>query len=177
MPKADKPKPNHGLNNSWQAVSLILPFFRQYRLQLLMGFVSLLAVNGLQLVIPRVIKHAVDGLQNEGVSSTDLLQYGIMIIGLAVCIAIFRFGWRYMILGFSRHLEKDLRNWIFSHLLTLDRIFFQRRTTGELMALATNDLAAVQLAGGNLVELYEMPNQAGIFGTPYITADSLHFVF
>jgi ATP-binding cassette subfamily B protein len=143
-----KPKATQGLDNSWQAVSLILPFFRQYRLQLFIGFVSLLAVNGLQLIIPRVIKHAVDGLQNEGVSSADLMQYGIMIIGLAVCIAVFRFGWRYMILGFSRHLEKDLRNWLFSHLLTLDRIFFQRRTTGEIMALATNDLAAVQLAGG-----------------------------
>jgi ATP-binding cassette subfamily B protein len=71
-----------------------------------------------------------------------------MIVGIAVCIAIFRFGWRYLILGFSRHLEKDLRNWLFSHLLTLDRFFFQRSTTGAIMALATNDLAAVQLAGG-----------------------------
>jgi ATP-binding cassette subfamily B protein len=148
MPTSDTPKPNRGLHNSWQAVSLILPFFRQYRLQLLIGFFSLLAVNGLQLFIPRVIKHAVDGLQNKGVTSADLLQLGIIIIGLAICIAVFRFGWRYMILGFSRHLEKDLRNWLFSHLLTLDRIFFQRRTTGEIMALATNDLAAVQLAGG-----------------------------
>ncbi|KPK26976.1 MAG: multidrug ABC transporter ATP-binding protein [Desulfobacterales bacterium SG8_35_2] len=144
----DKPKPRRNLHSSWQAVGLVLPFFRHYRLQLFIGFISLLAVNGLQLVIPRVIKHAVDGLQNEGVAAANLLQYGILIVGLAVCIAIFRFGWRYMILGFSRHLERDLRNWLFSHILTLDRIFFQRSTAGEIMALATNDLAAVQLAGG-----------------------------
>ena len=143
-----KHKSGHGSDNSWQSVSLVLPFFQQYRLQLFIGFLSLLAVNGLQLVIPRIIKHAIDGLQQEGASSDVLLQYCIMIVGLAIFIAIFRFGWRYMILGFSRHLEKDLRNWLFSHLLTLDRIFFQRRTTGEIMALATNDLAAVQLAGG-----------------------------
>ena len=105
-------------------------------------------MNGLQLVIPRIIKHAIDGLRNEGASSEVLMHYGIMIVGLALGIGVFRFGWRYMILGFSRHLEKDLRNWLFSHLLTLDRVFFQRRTTGEIMALATNDLAAVQLAGG-----------------------------
>jgi len=148
MPESSKPKPVSGSDNSWSAVRLVLPFFRQYRLQLLLGFVSLLAVNGLQLVIPRIIKHAIDGLRNEGVSSDVLLQYGMMIVGLALCIALFRFGWRYLILGFSRHLEKDLRNWLFSHLLTLDRVFFQRRTTGEVMALATNDLAAVQLAGG-----------------------------
>ena len=136
------------MDNSWQAIRLVFPFFKQYRLQLVIGFSALLAVNGLQLVIPRIIKHAVDGLQNAEVSQASLLQYGSMIFGLAVFIAVFRFGWRFMILGFSRHLERDFRNWLFSHLLTLDRFFFQRKTTGEIMALATNDLAAVQLAGG-----------------------------
>lgn len=148
MQIAEKLKPRRNPDNSWQAVRLVLPFFRQYRTRLLIGFISLLAVNGLQLVIPRIIKHAVDGLQNEAVTAAALLRYGILIIGLAVCIALLRFVWRYMLLGFSRHLEKDLRNWLFSHLLTLDRMFFQRSTTGEIMALATNDLAAVQLAGG-----------------------------
>jgi len=148
MQVPDSLKKSAELNNSWQAVRLVLPFFRQYRLQLFIGFFSLLVVNALQLVIPRIIKHAVDGLQNAAVSAASLLHYGIMIVGLALCIALFRFGWRYMILGFSRHLEKDLRNWLFAHLLTLDRVFFQRSTTGEIMALATNDLAAVQLAGG-----------------------------
>jgi ATP-binding cassette subfamily B protein len=148
MQAADKPKQSRGLDNSWQVVHLVLPFFKQYRLRLFLGFLSLMAVNGLQLLIPRIIKHAVDGLQNEGITTATLLQFGIMIVGIAVCIAIFRFGWRYLILGFSRHLEKDLRNWLFSHLLTLDRFFFQRSTTGAIMALATNDLAAVQLAGG-----------------------------
>jgi ATP-binding cassette subfamily B protein len=148
MQAADKPKQSRGLDNSWQVVHLVLPFFKQYRLRLFLGFLSLMAVNGLQLLIPRIIKHAVDGLQNGGITTATLLQFGIMIVGIAVCIAIFRFGWRYLILGFSRHLEKDLRNWLFSHLLTLDRFFFQRSTTGAIMALATNDLAAVQLAGG-----------------------------
>ena len=145
---SEKPKPDRGTGNSWQAIRLVFPFFRQYRLRLVIGFLSLLAVNGLQLAIPRIIKHAVDSLQTAEVSQASLLRYGMMIFGLAVCIAVFRFGWRFMILGFSRHLEKDFRYWIFSHLLTLDRVFFQRKTTGELMALATNDLAAVQLAGG-----------------------------
>ena len=137
MPVAEKPKAARMPDNSWHAVRLIIPFFRQYRLQLAIGFLSLLAVNGLQLIIPRIVKHAVDGLQNEKLTPDSLLQYGFMIFGLAVGIAVFRFGWRLMLLGFSRHLEKDLRNWIFSHLLTLDRVFFQRSTAGEIMALAT----------------------------------------
>jgi len=148
MQVSNRPKPVQGAGSAWQALRLVGPFFRLYRRQLLFGFLSLLAVNGLQLVIPRIIKHAIDGLQNEGVGPATLMQYGMLIVALAVCIAFFRFGWRYLILGFSRHLEKDLRNWLFTHLLTLDRIFFKRSTTGQIMALATNDLAAVQLAGG-----------------------------
>lgn len=140
--------PDREVGKSWQALRLVAPFFHRYRLQLLLGFLSLLAVNGLQLVIPRIIKHAIDGLELGDITAAGLLQYGLLIIMIAFCIALFRFGWRYMILGFSRHLERDLRNWLFTHLLTLDRIFFKRRTTGEIMALATNDLAAVQLAGG-----------------------------
>jgi ATP-binding cassette subfamily B protein len=146
MPKPSRPRDD--LGNSWQSVRLMLPFFRQYRLQLVIGFLSLLAVNGLQLLIPRIIKHAVDSLEHAGIGHAGLLQFGIMIFGIAVCIGVFRFGWRIMILGFSRHLERDIRNWLFSHLLSLDRVFFQRRTTGEIMALSTNDLAAIQLAGG-----------------------------
>jgi ATP-binding cassette, subfamily B, multidrug efflux pump len=144
----EKQKKDRAMDNSWQSIHLVFPFFRQYRLRLAIGFLSLLAVNGLQLTIPRIIKHAVDSLQNGVIGQAKLLHFGIIIFSLAVCIAVFRFGWRIMILGFSRHLEKDFRNWLFSHLLTLDRIFFQRKTTGEIMALATNDLAAVQLAGG-----------------------------
>ena len=62
-----------GLEDSWQSVRLVFPFFRQYRVQLVLGFLSLLAVNGLQLVIPRIIKHAVDSLQQAGISQTGLL--------------------------------------------------------------------------------------------------------
>ena len=126
---SEKQKKTREMNTSWKTVRLLFPFFKQYRLQLVIGFLSLLAVNGLQLAIPRIIKHAVDNLQNAEISRDGLLYFGIVIFTLAVCIAVFRFGWRIMILGFSRHLEKDFSNWLFSHLLTLDRIFFQRKTS------------------------------------------------
>ena len=50
-------------DGAWRSVRLVFPFFKQYGMQLAVGFLSLLAVNALQLVIPRVIKHAVDALQ------------------------------------------------------------------------------------------------------------------
>ncbi|OGQ94296.1 MAG: multidrug ABC transporter ATP-binding protein [Deltaproteobacteria bacterium RIFOXYD12_FULL_57_12] len=130
------------------AVSLLRPFFRRYRGMLLAGFLALLTVDFLQLWIPRIIKQAVDELQRGAASQAGILRHGLSMVLLALAIAFFRFGWRYLILGFSRLLERDLRDQLFAHLLTLDRFFFQRRTSGEIMALSSNDLAAVQLACG-----------------------------
>ncbi len=124
------------------------PFFYTYRRRLILGFVALLAVDFLQLSIPRVIKQAVDGLQAGTASQGGLLRYGLLIVLLALGIALFRFIWRFCLLGFSRLVERDIRERFFAHLLILDRGFFQRRSTGEIMALSSNDLAAVQLACG-----------------------------
>lgn len=134
--------------NPWQSFRLIRPYFREHLGRLATGLLALVVVDLLQLLIPRVIKRAVDDLQGGQATNTSLLKLGGLIVLLALFIGLLRFIWRLLLLGFSRILETDLRNRLFSHILVLDRPFFQRRTTGEIMALATNDLSSVQLAGG-----------------------------
>ena len=129
-------------------LSLLTPVFRRHRLRLILGFTALLGVDFFQLLTPRFIKKGVDALEEGTADGTFLLQCGGYILLLAVGIACFRFIWRYLIIGFSRLLERDLRDRLVAHLLTLDRRVFQRHSTGELMALSSNDLAAVQLATG-----------------------------
>jgi len=107
-----------------------------------------LAVDLLQLSIPRVIKQAVDDLQGGLARPDSLLNQGGLILLLAIGIAVCRFTWRYLILGFSRLLERDLRNLLLDRLIRLDRPFFARHTAGEIMALSGNDLANVQMACG-----------------------------
>lgn len=135
-------------DSSWHSISLIVPIFRRHALRLLGGFLALILVDLLQLFIPRVVKWAVDSIQTGAATAAGLLEYGIYIVLIAMVIALFRFVWRQLILGFSRILETDLRGTMFSHLLFLDKSFFQKTTTGEVMALATNDLSSVQLATG-----------------------------
>jgi len=126
----------------------ITPFVRSSLPRLLLGLAALLGVDGLQLVIPRVIKQAVDAIGNGTADQGDLLGYGGVILLLAIAIAVLRFAWRNLILVFSRQLEVNLRRRLLAHVLTLDRAFFQKRTVGEIMALSGNDLNAVQLACG-----------------------------
>ncbi len=51
----------------------------------------------------------------------------------------------------SRHVEYDLRQDFYAHLQRQPLTFFQEHRTGDLMARATNDLAAVRQLAGPMV--------------------------
>ncbi len=128
--------------------TLLGPIFRHHRGRLLLGFVALLVVDSLQLTIPQLLRHGIDSLTGATATPQSLLLLAGLVLLTAACIGIFRFLWRTMILGFSRHLEQHLRDRIFAHIMIMDRAFFSSWTTGNIMAHASNDLTAVQMACG-----------------------------
>lgn len=123
-------------------------YYLKNRWWLILGFLSLVLVDGLQLIIPRVIKWAVDDLTAGGIVRAHLLRYAGYIAVIALGIGLFRYFWRYCIIGTARRIEEDLRNRLFGHLQTLSCSFFNRTKTGDLMARATNDINAVRMAAG-----------------------------
>lgn len=147
QPRRARPHPT-GSRNPWSAVRLIVPYLERYRLRIAGGFAALITVDFLQLWIPRIIKSAVDDLQTGAATSARLLLCGGYILLIALLIAALRYVWRQLLLGFSRLVEMHLRNRMMAHILTLDKAFFQQKTTGAMMALATNDLSSVQMAMG-----------------------------
>ena len=134
-----------GLGVLW---AIVAPIFRRHWLRLGFGLVTLIAVDLLQLLIPRLVQEAVDALAAGTATSALLARIAGVILLFAVTMAGLRFVWRYMIIGFSRLLERNLRNRLFDHLLRMDQPFFERRTTGDLMAHASNDLSVIQTAFG-----------------------------
>lgn len=127
---------------------LIYPLFRQHWLRLAAGLTALVSVDFLQLIIPRFVKTAIDGLAGGSTSQAGLLKISGMICLIALSVAVLRFVWRNLIIGFSRILEKKLRNRLFDHILRMDQPFFEQWTTGDLMAHASNDLSVIQMACG-----------------------------
>ena len=115
---------------------------------MLFGLISLLGVNFLQLTIPRILKNGIDSLSNGTAVEHDLLRLALLICVIGIAATLLRFCWRYLIIGFSRHLERDLRKNIFSHVMTMDGSFFSKYSTGSIMAHGANDLSAVQMACG-----------------------------
>ena len=123
---------------------LIRWLFR-YKARVLAGVISLLVVDGVNLLIPLEARRIIDRLaQGEG----DLLRSGLYITALALIMMIFRFLWRYFLIGSAQRVERTLRDDLYRHLLALSASFYNERKTGDLMAHATNDIEAVSRACG-----------------------------
>ena len=127
---------------------LLKPYFLENRFVIILGMISLIIVDVLQLFIPRIIKRAVDDLTAGQADTAGLLRYAAATVVVALLIGIFRFVWRYCLLGTSRRVEEGLRSKLFAHLQTLSAAYFDRVRTGDLMAHATNDIQQVRMATG-----------------------------
>ncbi|MEA3232021.1 MAG: ABC transporter ATP-binding protein [Thermodesulfobacteriota bacterium] len=127
---------------------LIKPYFIKHRLRIIFGLSCLMAVDFMQLYIPRVVKQAVDGLTVYQADLTMLLRCALIILILAVGIGCLRYVWRRCLIGLSIRVEEGLRNRLFSHLQTLSASYYDRTPTGDLMARATNDIKQVRMATG-----------------------------
>jgi ATP-binding cassette subfamily B protein len=128
--------------------NLIKPYLLENRSRILLGLLCLVAVDLLQLFIPRVIKWAVDDLTSFHVDLLTLFFYALYIVGIAIMIGIFRYVWRRCLLGTARRVEEGLRNMLFAHIQTLSASYFDKVKTGDLMAHATNDIQHIRMATG-----------------------------
>lgn len=148
LPVAPERPDENGETSTASLLRIVVPLFRRHWLRLLVGLLALMVVDVLQLIIPRFVKTAVDGLAAGTADSGLLLRLSGLVCLVAVVVACLRFVWRYLIIGFSRILEKALRDRLFDHILRMDQPFFERWTIGDLMAHASNDLSTVQMACG-----------------------------
>ena len=131
-----------------KSIALIKPYFVENRFKIVFGLLSLIVVDVLQLFIPRIIKWTVDGLTELQIDLGQLLVYAIYMALIAVLIGAFRYAWRWCLLGTSRRVEEGLRNRLFAHIQTLSTSYFDRTSTGDLMAHATNDIQQIRMATG-----------------------------
>ena len=126
----------------------LLPYARKYLWVYIAGVISLVISSGGQLVIPQLIRQAIDAISSGDFGLRLIGRFMLQLLGLALIIAISRFGWRHFISGAARRIESELRDDLFAHLLRLSRGFYRRVTPGDIMARATNDLQAVRMAAG-----------------------------
>ncbi|WP_297815599.1 ABC transporter ATP-binding protein [uncultured Lactobacillus sp.] len=124
-------------------------FFKKEKKRYIIGITFLALTSFANLVPPRVLGLMADQLDKGHISWG---QYGMLILAViatAVVLYILRFFWRKQIWGGAAQLERQMRSKLYNHFMDMDRTFYQRHRTGDLMAHATNDVSAIQNVAGD----------------------------
>src|SRR5438477_7524390 len=125
-------------------------YFRPYRLSLIIGIACIVAYVVFNLSIPLVVGKAIDAQWSQ-VTWAKLTVAALKVLGPSAVGGFFLFLQRSLINRISRHIEYDLRQDFYTHLVDQPLSFFQEHRTGDLMARATNDLAAVRQLVGPMI--------------------------
>ncbi len=126
----------------------LLPLVKRYTIYYVLGLLTLVLTDAGELYIPQLIKRITNIIAGDSFTLEAVGRLVLIMVGVALAVAFFRFGWRYFIHGASRRLERDLREKVFKHLLTLSTTFYQKMRTGDIMARSSNDMRAIRMASG-----------------------------
>jgi ATP-binding cassette subfamily B protein len=137
------PSANDEKKTRRKAIRTVAGYLLRYRKRLAVGSVCLLGANVLLLANPWILKLAIDELRT-GITEDRLLRLSLAFVAVTLVSGVFRFLMRRIIIGVSREIEYDMRGDFFAHLERLTPVFYNKNQTGDLMALATNDLNAVR---------------------------------
>ncbi|HSB27610.1 MAG TPA: ABC transporter ATP-binding protein [Pyrinomonadaceae bacterium] len=122
-------------------------YFRPYKISLILGLACILFSVLFSVYVPLIVGQAIDANWTY-VSASRLTVSALKVLGASMVSGIFLFLQRRILIAMSRNIEYDLRKDFYAHLVDQPLSFFHEHRTGDLMARATNDLAAVrQLAG------------------------------
>jgi ATP-binding cassette subfamily B multidrug efflux pump len=98
--------------------------------------------------IPRQVGHVVDDLVAGGLHGDALLRQLGLLVAAGLVIYLLRAGWRLTLFKASFQLGARLRMRLYARLALQGPAYFQSQRTGDLMALATNDIDTVEQAAG-----------------------------
>ena len=129
-------------------------YYLKNAVYLLIGILTLVMVDYLQLIIPNLYQMVINGI-NDGFVDIDgapvafdmaflLDRICMPMLGVVLSIVVGRFLWRIMFLGSAIRIEKDLRDRMFDNAKNLSVQYYQVNKVGTLMSLFTNDLDTVQ---------------------------------
>jgi len=138
-------------------------FLKEHKSSYLVAVVLLIITGFIDLTPPWLIGKVIDGLRSGSMDRTTLLQYVIGLTAISIVSFLLTYQWLAKLFGTAFLLERTLRSRFFTHLLKLTPTFYQKNRTGDLMALATNDLKAVErTAGFGVLTLVDSLNMTAI---------------
>jgi ATP-binding cassette subfamily B multidrug efflux pump len=127
---------------------LIGGFVRRHWRAYVSSAFMLVGVAACTVWIPRTVGATIDGLAAHALDRHALLLKLAQLIALGVAIYVLRVSWRMRLYGAAYKLGVELRTRLYARLTSQGPAFYQQQRTGDLMALATNDVDAIEMAAG-----------------------------
>lgn len=127
-----------------------LKFVRPYRTRIAIGVFCILISLGFGLFIPYLVGLTVDDL-SAGVTWNKVIYYPTAILTVSFLSGIFLFLQRRILINTSRDIEFDMREAFYESVVDQPADFFYENRVGDLMARATNDLAAIRQIVGPMI--------------------------
>lgn len=147
-----------------KSLAYLHPYFRRHKWKLIAGVVFVVISNVFGILPPQLIRKSVDLIVEniEQLKSADealatqlrtnlskeLLFFAIMVLVFSLAKGLFMYFMRQTIIVMSRWIEFELKNDLFNKYQQLTASFFQRQTTGDLMARLSEDVGKVRMYVG-----------------------------
>ena len=131
---------------------------------LLLGLAALLTVDYIQLLIPRLYRLVINGVNlGQVVVDGQTVAFGKEVLFQHICLPMIyiiilmvlgRFLWRVCFFGSAVRVTADLRERMFDYSRQLSQQYYQVNKVGNLMSLYTNDLDTIQECFGDGVLMF-----------------------
>ena len=105
--------------NSFQ---FIMQYVKKFRIQYIVGIITLFVVDFANLFIPKMTGTITDGLTARTMGWDGVKSCLLTLFLLGLTLAVGRFLWRYFLFGSARAIERELRNEMFRHLEEMSRV-------------------------------------------------------
>ena len=124
------------------------PFYKNYILEIILGFIGILLVAGTTAGTAYAIQPLLDDIF---INKDEEMLYimPVIIILLYFAKGLGTYLQAYFVSYIGQDITRIVRDGLFGHILKLDYIFFQKIHTGELVSRIINDINRIQRAVSN----------------------------
>ena len=129
-------------------LAALAPFVRPHRGLMLLALLALTVAAGASLLLPVAARQVIDHGFSAG-QSAHIGRYFLGLLAVTVIMGLASASRYYLVTWIGERVVADVRNSVFSHVLSLSSEFFERVRTGELLSRLTADTTLVQTVVGS----------------------------
>ena len=124
----------------------------QFRIRLILAYLSFLAAVGISLLIPHIFGEAIDklvavgrdGVDAKSVATNTLMWFALALLGASLLRGFLDFARTYCTDSLSQKVSYVIRNQFYDKLQHLSFAYHDKEHTGDLMSKATADVEAIR---------------------------------